>query len=73
MGGKALKTEHSGAKNGGGMWGTREEAKTLSKTERRVQAKREVAAAASEAPAPCFWCGKSRLLNDQGECQECAT
>jgi hypothetical protein len=27
-----LKTEHSGAKNGGGHWGKRHEAKTLSTT-----------------------------------------
>jgi hypothetical protein len=29
------KTEHAGAKNGGGHWGTRQEAKTLSKKLRR--------------------------------------
>jgi len=32
---KIRKTEHSGAKNGGGFWGTREEAKTLSRKARR--------------------------------------
>jgi hypothetical protein len=30
-----IKPEHSGAKNGGGYWGTREEAKRLSKKARR--------------------------------------
>jgi hypothetical protein len=37
---KKLKTEHSGAKNGGGHWGTREEAKTLSKNARRSKSKK---------------------------------
>ena len=30
-----LKTEHSGGKNGGGFWGTRAEAKTMSRKARR--------------------------------------
>ena len=34
------KTEHSGAKNGGGFWGQRAEAKALSKKARREQSKR---------------------------------
>ena len=33
--GKKVKTEHSGAKNGGGFWGRREEAKVTSNTQRR--------------------------------------
>ena len=33
---KVTKTEHNGAKNGGGAWCTREEAKTLSRKTRRV-------------------------------------
>jgi hypothetical protein len=33
---KSRKTEHSGAKNGGGHWGTRDEAKSLSKKARRA-------------------------------------
>ncbi len=37
---KALKTEHSGAKNGGGHWGTREDAKSLSKRSRRSNSKK---------------------------------
>ena len=37
---KPKKTEHAGAKNGGGFWGTREEAKTLSKRQRRVNSKK---------------------------------
>ncbi|MBL7664528.1 MAG: hypothetical protein JNM93_05300 [Bacteriovoracaceae bacterium] len=32
---KKLKTEHTGAKNGGGYWGTRHEAKTVVKRLRR--------------------------------------
>ena len=36
------KTEHSGAKNGGGYWGPRTEAKKLSKKLRRERAKREI-------------------------------
>lgn len=37
-----MKTEHSGAKNGGGHWGTREEAKEESKKLRRQMDKSEV-------------------------------
>lgn len=33
---RKLKTEHGGAKNGGGYWGTRQEAKELSRKKRRV-------------------------------------
>jgi hypothetical protein len=33
--GKKLKTEHAGAKNGGGYWGKRVDAKTKSKKLRR--------------------------------------
>jgi hypothetical protein len=36
------KTEHAGAKNGGGHWGTREEAKTLSKKLRRSTGKNTI-------------------------------
>src|SRR6185312_16681917 len=36
MGKGRLKTEHAGAKNGGGHWGTRHEAKTLSTKARRM-------------------------------------
>lgn len=36
------KTEHAGAKNGGGYWGTREEAKALSKKLRRVTVKKSI-------------------------------
>jgi tetratricopeptide (TPR) repeat protein len=36
---KNKKTEHSGAKNGGGHWGLREEAKVLSKKARRADSK----------------------------------
>lgn len=36
---KKTKTEHSGAKNSGGYWGTREEAKTIVKKLRRRRSK----------------------------------
>lgn len=39
---KKLRTEHSGAKNRGGHWGKRAEAKTLSKKVRRIDSKKEV-------------------------------
>ena len=42
MMGKTIKANHNGAKNGGGYWGTREEAKTLSKKARREAGKREI-------------------------------
>lgn len=35
LGGK-MKTEHAGAKNGGGFWGKREDAKQYSKKKRRL-------------------------------------
>lgn len=34
-----IKTEHNGAKNGGGYWGRRAEAKKVSKRLRRARAK----------------------------------
>jgi hypothetical protein len=37
-----IKTEHSGAKNGGGYWGTRAEAKKASNKIRRRNAKKEI-------------------------------
>ncbi len=40
--GRIRKTEHAGAKNGGGIWGTREEAKTLSKKLRRATGKKTI-------------------------------
>lgn len=45
---KNKKTEHAGAKNGGGHWGTREEAKTLSKRLRRKDSKRIIGTELSE-------------------------
>jgi len=38
----AIKTEHNGAKNGGGFWGTRAIAKKISKRLRRIAAKKEI-------------------------------
>ena len=38
-----IKTEHTGAKNGGGYWGTRKEAKTYSKKARRSADKKAAA------------------------------
>jgi hypothetical protein len=35
MGNERMKPDHNGAKNGGGFWGTRAEAKTMSKKRRR--------------------------------------
>ena len=37
---KIMKTEHTGAKNGGGYWGTRAAAKQISKKRRRFIDKR---------------------------------
>lgn len=37
MSSRKIKTEHNGAKNGGGYWGTREEAKHKSKRARRLE------------------------------------
>ncbi len=39
MSNKIRKTEHAGAKNGGGYWGSRHEAKTVSKKIRRSQSR----------------------------------
>ena len=39
---RKLKSEHTGPKNGGGHYGKREEAKRLSKRQRREDAKRVV-------------------------------
>lgn len=39
--GRRIKTEHAGAKNGGGYYGRRVEAKTNSKKKRRANDKRE--------------------------------
>jgi hypothetical protein len=37
---KMMKTEHTGAKNGGGYWGTRAAAKQISKKRRRLVEKK---------------------------------
>jgi hypothetical protein len=39
---KATRTEHNGAKNGGGYWGPRAEAKQISKKRRRLIQKRDI-------------------------------
>ena len=39
---RPVKTEHSGAKNGGGYWGTRKEAKDVSKRLRRSREKMNI-------------------------------
>jgi hypothetical protein len=45
---KVTKTEHAGAKNGGGgFWGLRADAKAMSNSERRRRAKRRLTRAAS--------------------------
>jgi hypothetical protein len=48
MSGKMKKTEHNGAKNGGGFWGRRAEAKRLSKRARRSNGKAECRKAREE-------------------------
>jgi hypothetical protein len=58
--GKKLKTEHAGAKNGGGFWGRREEAKTRSRSARRQQDKAIVRVINSDE-----WCLAMEL---EGQC-----
>ncbi len=38
----SIKTEHNGAKNGGGYWGTRAVAKKISKRLRRIAGKKDI-------------------------------
>jgi len=45
-----IKTEHSGAKNGGGFWGKRAEAKRISKKLRRAVGKEIVTNVDSNEP-----------------------
>ena len=45
---KNKKTEHAGAKNGGGHWGGREEAKSISKKARRINNKKDIKQGLSE-------------------------
>jgi len=40
LGTRTMKTEHAGAKNGGGFWGTRAEAKQASRRRRRAMERR---------------------------------
>ena len=47
MANRARKSEHSGAKSGGGHWGTRQEAKRFSKKVRRTNDKKAVIASGS--------------------------
>jgi hypothetical protein len=44
-----MKADHVGAKNGGGYYGTRQEAKENAKVARRHQAKREIEQGLAEA------------------------
>lgn len=46
--GKVKKTEHNGAKNGGGYWGRRVEAKEMSKRKRRQKDKELISEALEE-------------------------
>lgn len=57
--GRKTKTEHAGAKNGGGYWGKRVDAKKKSKRLRRQQDKRETKPAAAELQwdALVLWVG----------------
>lgn len=43
-----LRTEHAGAKNGGGFWGKRQDAKDLSRMKRRSDGRLEVKIALEE-------------------------
>lgn len=47
-----MKNEHSGAKNGGGHWGPRAEAKAISKVARRQADKTTVARAIDDESVP---------------------
>ncbi len=47
--GRGIKTEHNGAKNGGGYWGRREDAKRLSRKRRRAIAKKLASIGAIDA------------------------
>jgi len=49
-----VKTEHNGAKNGGGYWGKRAEAKRISNKIRRVEEKR-IVTLASESSLEKDW------------------
>jgi hypothetical protein len=46
---RKTKTDHSGAKNGGGYWGKRAEAKQISKKLRRASAKKDITIASESA------------------------
>lgn len=48
---RGIKTEHTGAKNGGGFWGSRFDAKKMSNRARREFDK--TAAAEPDGPEPC--------------------
>jgi len=45
-----IKTEHAGAKNGGGYWGLRVVAKSVSRTKRRANDKNETQQQIAERP-----------------------
>lgn len=45
-----IKSEHAGAKNGGGFWGSRKEAKQISKRVRRQNDVREAKHAEADKP-----------------------
>ena len=48
----SIKTEHAGAKNGGGHWGPRAEAKQISRQRRRAADKRAEAEVVTIFPPP---------------------
>lgn len=52
MGYERIKTEHAGAKNGGGAWMTRAEAKQTGKRKRRQADKRTTRVMANGEPMP---------------------
>ena len=51
----AIKPNHNGAKNGGGYWGTRREAKAISSRLRRIEAKEEIMSNYPDGMTSAHW------------------
>ena len=69
---KKTKTEHSGAKNGGGFRGKREEAKQVSKERRRqIDKELERNAEVLERLVDCSHGAGSKPLCEHGFCPSC--
>jgi len=76
--GRNIKTEHAGAKNGGGFWGHREDAKQQSKRIRRAADRTQVDEALAErqrfvvdGDCDCSGCSGYEDEIDCGGCSEC--